>query len=525
MGHVRGAAEWGNSGYAAPLKSSVVPAALLGAVTVVVYSRFLDTDFVGTDSLPAVQGSEVHTWADFLRLWTQPLLGGTDFVVSQAVFYRPVASLLFALDDWLWGANPLGYHVTNVVLQVAATLLAYAVLRQLRLAWPAALLGATVLGLNPTMITAVPVIARRYDALSAALLFGALVLLCRQGAAARVASLVLFGASLLAKESAFAAIPLLPLVLVAAWFRSGASSRPTWKLYAQRVAPFVVLGVIIFAIRYAILGDLGGHRDVDIFSTNFDEYRVMLNRYILFLFWPFHQFYPERTIGWVVLVAAVVGVLGTALTLADARTRVLVGIGLAWAVGFGAFFILLRHIAGPWYMYYPLLGMALAVGAAAEGVWLSLRRRIRSEIAAGASLAVLAGVYAFGSLVTSPLARPYAEWHAAGLIMRKYLEGIRECTQDMPSNIAVTLWNSPAMYDDGSDESGLLAATMLEGFTYRAYMDLIRPDQHFDLYIAQPLTYASAPPDLQMSCGWGGPDRRRVIATAASLPAPRFPDN
>ena len=491
----------------------------------VVYARFLDTDFVGTDSLPVVQASQVHSWADFVGLWTQPLMGSTDFVVSQAVFYRPIASLVFALDGWLWGADPFGYHVTNVALQVAATLLAYAVLRQLRLGWPAALLGAAVLGLHPTMVTAVPVIARRYDALSAALLFGALALLCRDGAIwLRTASLVLFGASLLAKESAFAAIPLLPLVLLAAWFTPEASARAARDAYMRRVAPFVVLGVVIFAIRFAVLGgDLGGHRDVDIVSTNFEEYRVMLNRYILFVFWPFHQFYPDHTVGWVALVVGIVGVLGAALTFADARTRMLVGVGLAWTMGFGAFFILLRHIAGPWYMYYPLLGVALALGAAAEGVWLSLKQRARIETVGSAALGVLAGIYTFGSLTTSPLVRPYAEWHAAGLVMREYLAGIKACTQDMPSEISVTLWNSPELYDDGSDESALLAATMLEGFTYGAYMHLIRPDQHFNLYIGQPLTYHSAPPDLQMSCGWGGPDRRRVIATSATLPAPQFP--
>jgi hypothetical protein len=109
--------------------------------------------------------------------------------------------------------------------------------------------------------------------------------------------------------------------------------------------------------------------------------------------------------------------------------------------------------------------------------------------------------------------------------MREYLAGIKACTQDVPSDIAVTLWNSPALYDDGSDDSALLAATMLEGFTYDAYMHLIRPDQHFNLYIGQPLTYRSAPADLQMSCDWGGRDRRRVIATSSSLPAPQFPSD
>jgi hypothetical protein len=487
-----------------------------------VYARFLDADFVGTDTLPAIQASQVHTWSDFLGLWREPLMAGTDFVASQAVFYRPIASLSFSLDFALWGINPVGYHVTNVVLQIAATVLAYCLLRELHLSWPAAVLGAALLGLHPTMVTAVPVIARRYDALSAALLFGSLVLLLRRHTAF---SLLLFGASLLAKESAFAAIPLLPLVLFAAWYTPEASSRPPLAAYVRAIAPFAVLGVVVFAVRYAVLGTLGGHASVDIFTTNFEEYRVMLDRYVLFVFWPFRAFYPERTTGWVALIGIAVVLLGLALRFAEARTRVLVGVGLAWAVGFGAFFIALRHIAGPWYMYYPLFGLALAAGAAADGIWLAVHRRVRTEAFAAAALGLAAGAYVLGSLVTSPLVQPWSQWHAAGLVMREYLAGIQTCTEGIPDGVAVTLWNSPALFDDGSDESELLAATMIEGFTYDAYMHLIRPDQRFNLFIGQPLTYHSAPPDLQLSCDWAAPDRRRVIATAASLPAPQFPPN
>jgi len=489
-----------------------------------VYLRFLDADFVGTDTLPAIVASQVHSLSDFLGLWTQPLMAGTDFVVSQAVFYRPIASLSFALDAALWGVNPVGYHVTNVLLQVAATVLAYCVLRSLRLAWPSALVGAALVGFHPTMVTAVPVIARRYDALSAALLFGSLALLCRgRQRWTTVAAVALFVAALLAKESAFAAIPLLPLILFAAWFDPDSSTHPSLNAYIWRVLPFVVAGVVAFGVRYLILGALGGHHDVDIFTPNFEEYRVMLDRYVLFLFWPFRELYPERTIGWAALILASVLVLALALRFAGTRTRVLVGVGLAWTIGFGAFFILLRHIAGPWYMYYPLLGLALAVGAAAEGVWWTLRRRVGAEVLATGVLGVFAAVYTLGSLATSPLVRPWDEWHQAGEVMREYLAGIQTCTSDIPSGTSVTLWNSPALFDDGSDESELLAATILEGFTYDAYMHLIRPRQHFSLYIGQPLTYQSVPADLEMSCGWGGPDRRRVIATSASLPPPRFP--
>jgi hypothetical protein len=482
-----------------------LPVVVLAAAVLAVYLRFLDADYVGTDSLPAVQSSRIFSWSDVVGFWTQPLMAGTVFADQQALFYRPIASLSFALDYFVWGANPIGYHLTNTLLQVAATVLAYALLRVLRLSQPAAFLGAALLGFHPTMATAVPVIARRYDGLSAALLFGSLALLCRGGGRrVSLAALALFVASLLAKESAFGAIPLLPLLLLAA------GRRPVWR----RVAPYVVVAVLVFAGRYAVLGALGGHRDVDPFSGNFEEYRVMLDRYVFFVFWPFRHLYPERTVGWAVLVAVLAVVVGAGVWLADRRTRLLVGVGLGWVAGFGAFFILLRHVAGPWYMYYPLLGMALAIGASLDAL-----ARSRGAV----PLAACGLVYTLGSLVGSPLVRPYDQWHQAGAIMHQYLAGIATCTQGLPDDTAVTLWNAPRVYDDGTDESFLILPSMIEGFTYDSYIRLIHPDRHFNLFIGQPVTYTTNPPDLLVTCGWGGPNRRRVVATSVSLPLPDFP--
>jgi hypothetical protein len=509
----------------APLVTLVV--AVLG-----VYLRFLDAGFVGTDTLPAVQSNRVQAWSDLVGFWTRPLMAGTDFAVSQALFYRPIASVSFALDFALWGPDPVGYHLTNALLQVAATVLAYALLREMRLSRGAALLGAAVLAFHPTMATAVPVIARRYDALSAALLFGSLALLCRGAGRAgparlsppvgalslargdHLSSLALFVGSLLAKESAFGALPLLPLVVFAA----------RRVLHLRVLAPYVLAAGVVFVGRYLVLGSLGGHRDVDVLSLNFEEYRVMLDRYVFFIFWPFRHLYPERTLGWAFLLACMAALLVGALWLADRRTRLLVAAGLVWAAWFGAFFILLRHVAGPWYMYYPLLGLGLAIGASADAVWRSLTQRVRwPETLGGSLLAGLGLVYTLGSLTTSPLVRPYDQWHQAGAIMHQYLAEIATCTEGLPDGTAVTLWNAPRAFDDGTEVSFLLLPSMIEGFTYDAYMRLIRPTQQFNLFIGQPVTYTSVPPDLELSCGWGGPSRRRVIATSASLPPPDFP--
>ena len=60
-------------------------------------------------------------------------LGGLYHAVRPLNGQRPLQSLTFAGLYWLFGLNPLGYHVVNLLLLVAVAWLLYLVLRELRL--------------------------------------------------------------------------------------------------------------------------------------------------------------------------------------------------------------------------------------------------------------------------------------------------------------------------------------------------------------------------------------------------------
>jgi hypothetical protein len=60
-------------------------------------------------------------------------LAGLYHAVRPLNGQRPLQSLTFAILYWLFGLNPLGYHLVNVVLLVAVGWLLYLVLRELRL--------------------------------------------------------------------------------------------------------------------------------------------------------------------------------------------------------------------------------------------------------------------------------------------------------------------------------------------------------------------------------------------------------
>jgi hypothetical protein len=494
------------------------------AAALVAYARYLDADMVGTDSLVAVRGARITSWPDFVSLWLTPLNASTSFAETQAVFYRPLATLVFSADYAIWGANHAGYHLTNALIQAGVVALAFGMMRALGLSRLAAVCGAALIGFHPSMATAVPVVARRYDALSVAGLFACVLLLCRavdaSGGRARflsVASAAALGAALLCKESAFAFVPLLPLVMFAR------AQRPSGRTYVVTLAPHALVAASVFVVRYALLGTLGGHSG-STFEAGFDwgGYEIMLGRYFGFLIWPFDGLLPSNLRGAAIL-ALLVGVLVTVTAIAlPIRYRRLWLLGVVWVVWFGVFFTALLHMSGPWYMYYPLGGVAVALGALIDG----LAQLIRARSVRGVPVAVaLAGalVYVVAALPASPLIYDYQQWHAAGAVTRRVLTDAADCIEQLGPGETITFWNLPRDYLDGTRETEFLAVTMLEGFSMEAYLHLLRPGARHPMFVGSSLRLDGPVPDLEARCERPGRDRLRLVATGGSLPMPELP--
>jgi hypothetical protein len=77
------------------------------AVFLAVYLPAAGHGFIKDDFLWVLQ-SRVRSLGDFFHLFRQ-----------DNGFYRPIVSMTFAVDEWLFGAHPLGYGVTNVLLALA----------------------------------------------------------------------------------------------------------------------------------------------------------------------------------------------------------------------------------------------------------------------------------------------------------------------------------------------------------------------------------------------------------------------
>lgn len=159
---------------------------------------------------------------------------------------RPLLVATYALDWWIGGLEPLGYHLVSLAIHVVNVALVLALLGRW-LAPSRALLGAALWALHPMTTEAVTYVAGRSDALCATFLLGATLawvdhLRGRRGPALAVACV---GAGLLTKETAAVA----PLLLWAV----GAllEGRPA---RARALAPFVALLAAAAAVRLGVYG-------------------------------------------------------------------------------------------------------------------------------------------------------------------------------------------------------------------------------------------------------------------------------
>lgn len=203
--------------------------ALVLLVTAAVYGRTVEHAFIGYDDPQRVlENPEVReglTWEGFLWAFR---------TTSHAPYYHPLSWLSHMLDCQLYGLDPAGHHLTNVLLHLINVLLTFVLLHQLTGRLWASLLGAGLFALHPVQAGTVCWISARPDLLATSFSLAALLAYVRRRMAA---SVVAFALALLAKPAVLA-LPLV-LLLIDAWPLERLRPRP-WARVMEK-APWLLL--------------------------------------------------------------------------------------------------------------------------------------------------------------------------------------------------------------------------------------------------------------------------------------------
>lgn len=252
-----------------------IVAVLLVLVTVAVFQPALANDFVDWDDIENFVNNPHYrglSWPQLGWMWSSARLG----------HYIPVTWMSLGLDYLLWGMDPSGYHLTNILLHAANAAVFYFVARRLlRAALPslgstAGLVGsafaALLFAIHPLRVESVAWVTERRD-----VLFGLFYLLavlaylryCEATAAgdrrARWAywgSVACCGLALLSKSMAVS-LPVILLLLDVYPLRRLGGGPWTWLAPPKRSIlieklPFVLLAGGAALLAMVILGSSGG---------------------------------------------------------------------------------------------------------------------------------------------------------------------------------------------------------------------------------------------------------------------------
>ncbi|MDB4891806.1 MAG: hypothetical protein JWL61_3661 [Gemmatimonadetes bacterium] len=249
--------------------------------------------------LPALNNGFV-IWDDDKNFLSNPQyrgLGVTQLHWMWTTFhlghYVPLSWMTLGLDYDLWGMNPAGYHLTNLLLHCANTVLLYFVARWiLRLAagaptdgglTAAAAFAALLFAVHPLRVESVAWVTERRDVLSLCFYLSSLLAYLRSSDAEAsrrrwyLASLGLFLCALLSKATAMS-LPAVLLVLSVYPLRVLGGGGGWWSASARqayrRLAPFAMLSATSVLLSIVALHpprqlDIGAKLAVSAYSLTF----------------------------------------------------------------------------------------------------------------------------------------------------------------------------------------------------------------------------------------------------------------
>lgn len=294
-----------------------------------------------------------------LGLLTSDEIGG----VWAEHFIRPVRPWSLALDGRLWGLEPLGFHLTNLLLHAATSTLIAALVLQLGGRLLSALLASLLFLLHPVNVEVATWVSGRDESLACAALLGAVA--CHLATASERRRLwlglscALFTVSLFAKEYAL----LLPVALWTwAWLSPPGGDSRLRAMGDSIRSSIPILGVIaaFLTLRFHVTGHpLGGYgAGADAHATLRADLLVdSVGTFARDLFSPL----AARPYAAAALFLGLIVLLAMKLRADRERRPALIGF---WAVMWPILFLMPTHnlVYTPRHVYISFAGIAVAFG-------------------------------------------------------------------------------------------------------------------------------------------------------------------
>jgi tetratricopeptide (TPR) repeat protein len=357
------------------MRARLLASALLAALAFGVFFQVREHDFVDYDDLVyIVENPNLESGLSLdavLRAFSRPYHAN----------WIPLTALSFQIDYALYGENPTGYHLTNLVLHAASSILLFLALARMTAAPGRSLFVAAVFAVHPLHVESVAWAAERKDTLSG--LFWMLAMFFHAGHAgrpvsrARQAAVSVCGVLGLLAKPMLVTLPF-ALLLLDYWplgrLRGGSGAWPDPARLRRRVGEKLPLFVAAAAVGVVtvVVQRSGGAMvwDPPPFGARLANALESYVVYAVDAFWPsgLAVFYPHPGLEVGALSAAAAGALLAAVTAAVLRVAAshpYLVVGWLWYLGTLLPVIGLLQVGmqarADRYTYIPLIGLSIAV--------------------------------------------------------------------------------------------------------------------------------------------------------------------
>ncbi|MBI4919940.1 hypothetical protein HY838_01485 [Candidatus Azambacteria bacterium] len=357
--------------WASPILIGILILLVIGA-----YVKVFRAEFVYDDFGFIVNNKAIQSFSPFSKFFTDPNIftGSNIAAETGGKNWRPVASLAFAVEYALFGANPAGFHFVSIFLHILNLALVYVLIVKLVKRRSIAALAAAFWALHPAATEAVSWVSNQSSLIFLGFfILAVLAILNYQENGNKKyllrISYLFFALALLTKETALGGVFIIPFIFLINYReREVIDFRRIFKDFY----PFAIIGLAYFYAHYKILGALGDHALRGSFFQNILLAPAVFLKYVGLVVYPvkllldYASFPLPSGIGDLrVIFGFLFAVILAALAyFGFKKSRFIFTLGIVW---FAAFLLPVLQIipfhdlVGERFLYAPLAGFFLAL--------------------------------------------------------------------------------------------------------------------------------------------------------------------
>ncbi|MCU0652323.1 MAG: tetratricopeptide repeat protein [Candidatus Omnitrophica bacterium] len=341
--------------------STVFSLALIIVTGISIYFNSLGGQFIWDDHLLIRENVYLESWANLPEIFSRGITSGSG--VIEGSFYRPLQIFSYLLNYSLWGINPGGYHLVNIILHVLVAICVYWLSYSLFADKILALLAGVFFVACPIHTEAVTYISGRADSLVAVFMLFSLIYYIRFSGieSPKVYFIILFSyiCALLSKENSL----IFPAIIL---FYHYAFRK---KISIGKISAILAVSVFYIILRFMIFDNLMPKIEAKgSILERIPGFFAGIAGYVRLMFFPFnlHMEYGNKLFS-LFDPAVILGILISALLIGVAflvrKTNKIIFFGVGW------FFLMLMPMANIYrvnasymmehWLYLPSIGFFL----------------------------------------------------------------------------------------------------------------------------------------------------------------------